>query len=390
MYRFIATDACFIRSNRVIFLLFLPLRDAWLCGNLDSMTKLYSYQSLLDFGTSLFEATGLAQQRARTLASVFLEADLLGFTTHGMNRISHNLQWLQDGVSRIQGEPEILAETSNLFNWDANFLPGPWVVTQAIEQCMDKVETAGIVSATIRRSQHIACLGAYCPQIAEAGYVALITCSTPNEHTVCAHGGLEPVFSANPLAFVAPAPDYPILFDVSMCITAGGYVTRANRAGEKLPGKYLKDREGNATDDPSVFFADPPGSIMPIGGESHGYKGYALTMMTEILSMALGGYGRGDESTVNDGEANSVFIHMINPAAFGPPQDFMRQAQAIKAMCENSSHRVGDEAVRVPGQRAWKRRQEQIENGVELFPTIMEDLRPWAEKLGVALPVGAL
>lgn len=350
------------------------------------MPKLYSHQSLLTFGTSLFEATGLAQQRARTLASVFLEADLLGFTTHGMHRISLNLQWLQDGVSRMQGEPEVLAETSNLFNWDANFLPGPWVVTQAIEQCMEKVKTAGIVSATIRRSQHIACLGAYCPQIAEAGYVALITCSTPNEHTVCAHGGLEPVFSANPLAFVAPAPDYPILFDVSMCITAGGYVTRANRAGEKLPGKYLKDREGNTTDDPAVFFTDPPGSIMPIGGESHGYKGYALTMMTEILSMALGGYGRGDESTVNDGEANSVFIQMINPAAFGPQADFMRQAQAIKAMCENSGHRAGDEAVRVPGQRAWNRRKEQMENGVELFPTIMEDLRPWAERFGVRLP----
>ena len=79
------------------------------------MSKLYSYQSLLDFGTSLFEATGLSHQRARTMASVFLEADLLGFTTHGMNRISHNLQWLQDGVSRMQGEPEVLAETSNLF-----------------------------------------------------------------------------------------------------------------------------------------------------------------------------------------------------------------------------------------------------------------------------------
>lgn len=351
------------------------------------MPKRYEYRPLLDFGTSLFVAAGLSDQRAQTMARVFLEADLLGFTTHGMNRIPHNLQWLADGSSRIDGEPHVLAETSNLFNWDANFLPGPWVVNQAIQQCMDKVANAGIVSATIRRSQHIACLGAYCPQIAEAGYVALITCSTPNEHTVCAHGGIEPVFSANPLAFVAPAPDYPILFDVSMCITAGGYVTRARREGNKLPGKYLKDRQGNATDDPSAFFADPPGSIMPIGGESHGYKGYALTMMTEILSMALGGYGRADDKLEADGEANSVFIQMINPAAFGPQQDFMRQAQAIKAMCENSSHKAGDEAVRVPGQRAWKRRQNQIENGVELYPTIMEDLEPWAKKFGVELPV---
>ena len=350
------------------------------------MTKCYQYASLLQFGTALFEAAGLSTERATTMASVFLEADLLGFTTHGMNRIPHNLVWLEEGRSRKEGEPQVLAETSNLFNWDANFLPGPWVVSKAIQQCMEKVRTAGIVTATIRRSQHIACLGAYCPLIAEAGYLALITCSTPNEHTVCAHGGLDPVFSANPLAFVAPAPDYPILFDVSMCITAGGYVTRANRLGKKLPGKFLKDREGNATDDPSVFFADPPGSIMPVGGQSHGYKGYALTMMTEVLSMALGGYGRADENTVNDGEANSVFIQMINPAAFGPMQDFMRQTLAIKAMCENSSHRPGDEAVRVPGQRAWQRRKHQMENGVELYPTIMEDLQPWAAKFGIEMP----
>ena len=350
------------------------------------MTRRYQYESLLEFGTALFEAVGLSSNRAATMGSVFLEGDLLGFTTHGMNRIPHNLAWLEEGRSRKEGEPQVLAETSNLFNWDANFLPGPWVVSQAIGQCMEKVKTAGIVTATIRRSQHIACLGAYCPQIAEAGYLALITCSTPNEHTVCAHGGLEPVFSANPLAFVAPAPDYPILFDVSMCITAGGYVTRAERLGEKMSGKFLKDREGNATDDPSVFFADPPGSIMPIGGESHGYKGYALTMMTEVLSMALGGYGRADECTMNDGEANSVYIQMINPAAFGPMQDFLRQTQAIKTMCENSSHKPGDEAVRVPGQRAWQRRKDQIEKGVELYPPIIGDLEPWAEKLGVKIP----
>ena len=85
----------------------------------------YSYQDLLKFGTTLFKATGLEHQRADTMAAVFLEADLLGFTTHGMNRIPHNLSWLEQNVSRKQGDPTILAETSNLFNWDANFLPGP-------------------------------------------------------------------------------------------------------------------------------------------------------------------------------------------------------------------------------------------------------------------------
>ncbi len=350
------------------------------------MPNLYSYTALMQFSSALFEAVGLDGERARVMASVFVEADLLGFTTHGMNRVASNLNWLQKGESRMDGEAEVLADGGNGFNWDANFLPGPWVVSKAIEQCIERVAERGIVCATIRRSQHIACLGAYCPPIAEAGYVALITCSTPNENTVSAYGGIDPLFSANPVAFVAPDDDYPLLFDISMCITAGGYVSRALREGNKLPGKFLKDHTGEVTDDPAALSADPPGSILPIGGISHGYKGYALTLMTEILSMALGGYGRANDTAATDGEANSVFIQLIDPQAFGALDDFKRQINKIKSMCENSATRPGDEPVRVPGQRAWQRRQHQLVNGVELYPTILKDLKPWAEKLGVEMP----
>jgi LDH2 family malate/lactate/ureidoglycolate dehydrogenase len=317
---------------------------------------------------------------------VFLEADLLGLTTHGMNRVASNLEWLKKGGSRTEGEPIVLADNGNLFNWDANFLPGPWVVSRAIQQCMERVADRGIVCATIRRSQHVAALGAYCPQIAEAGYVALLTCSSPNESKVSAFGGIDPLFSANPIAFVAPGDKYPVLFDISMCITAGGYVSRALREGTSLPGKYLKDHEGEVTDDPAVFFADPPGSMMPIGGVSHGYKGYALTLMTEVLSAALGGYGRANDSAATDGEANSVYIQIIDPKAFGSIDDFKAQSQKIQSMCEASATRPGDDPVRVPGQRAWQLRQDQLHNGVELYPTIMEDLKPWAEEFGVEMP----
>lgn len=349
------------------------------------MADRYTYTSLLEFSSALFQAVGLLPERAKVLAEVFLEADLLGFTTHGMNRVACNLDWLQTGQSRRDTEPVIISDHGSVFNWDADFLPGPWVVSQAIDQCIKRVASRGIVCATIRRSQHIACLGAYCPRIAEAGYVALITCATPTEHSVCAHNGVEPVFSANPIAFVAPAEGYPILFDMSMCITAGGYVSRAKREGGRLSGKYLKDNQGQISDDPEVFFEDPPGSILPIGGLSHGYKGYALTLMTEILSMGLGGYGRAD-SCAADGEANSVFIQMIDPQAFGSSVDYVRQIETFKTLCEQCHSVPGDEPVRVPGQAAWQRRQRQLSNGVELYPTIMQDLAPWADRLGVALP----
>ncbi len=346
----------------------------------------YDHNDLQQFSTRLFVAAGLAEDRAAVMAEVFLEADLLGFTTHGMNRVAHNVRWLLSGESRSRGDPEVLVDRGALFNWDAGFLPGPWVVSQAVDTALERVSQYGVVTATLRRSQHIACLAAYLPKVIEAGYLALMTCSTPSERTVSAHGGIDPVFSANPIAMAAPGHEYPLLFDISMSITAGGYVARAVREGKRMPEPCLKDGRGHVTDDPRALEGPPPGSIMPIGGAGHGYKGAALSAATEVLSMALGGYGRADPDAAGDGEANSVFLQLIDPAAFGPLPVFRQQLHALQNLVMTSAVAEGAPPARLPGQRAWEQRSEQLAGGVVLYPTIMEDLAPLAAQLGVALP----
>ncbi|GAB3281707.1 Ldh family oxidoreductase [Parahaliea aestuarii] len=349
------------------------------------MTARYKAEDLQQFTASLFTGAGLAPERAAVLAEVFLEADLMGFSTHGLNRVPHNLRWLQGGESRVDGEPQVLADRGALFNWDAGFLPGPWVVRLALDQALARVAEHGVVTATLRRSQHIACLAAYLPRIVEAGYAVLMTCSTPAENTVSAFGGIDPLFSANPIAFAAPGEDCPLLFDISMSITAGGYVARAQREGKRLPEPCLKNRAGEITDDPAAL--GEGGSIMPIGGAAHGYKGAALSVFTEVLSMALGGYGRADAAARNDGEANSVFLQVIDPGAFTTPENFRRQLGALQSLCEQSAVPAGQPPARFPGRRAWELRQQQLAQGVDLYPGIMADLAPWAEQFAIPLPL---
>ena len=350
------------------------------------MSVRYDPKDLQQFATRLFMAAGLAEDRARVMAAVFLEADLLGFTTHGMHRVAHNVRWLLSGESRSAGEPVVLADRGALFNWDAGFLPGPWVVSQAVDTALARLPEYGIVTATLRRSQHIACLAAYLPRVVEAGYLAVMTCSTPAEHTVSAHGGITPVFSANPIAMAAPGHEYPLLFDISMSITAGGYVTRALREHTRMPEPCLKDGYGQVTDDPRALAGPPPGSIMPIGGDGHGYKGAALSAATEVLSMALGGYGRADPDAAGDGEANSVFLQLIDPAAFGPLPAFRQQVHALQNLVMTSAVAEGAQPARLPGQRAWELRRQQLAAGVMLYPSIMEDLAPLAAQFGVPQP----
>jgi len=69
------------------------------------MSERYSPDDLHAFTAALFVGAGLAGDRARVMATTFVEADLLGFTTHGLQRVPINLQWLEDGETRRDGAP---------------------------------------------------------------------------------------------------------------------------------------------------------------------------------------------------------------------------------------------------------------------------------------------
>lgn len=342
----------------------------------------YPADGLEALATALFTAAGLAPDRARIVGRGFLEADLLGFTTHGLARVPDNVRWLESGVTRARGDVTVLAETAAAANWDANFLPGPYVLHLAMETAAARASTAGVYTMTLRRAQHVACLASYLVPLVEKNLIGMLMVSTPDESYVSPHLGRTPLYSNNPIAFCAPATDGPLLFDVSTAITAGGQVARAARERRRLSEPMLRDAAGTVTDDPSVLTSG--GSVMPVGGESHGHKGFALTLMTEVLTQALGGYGR--TAGAGDGEANSVFLQVIDPASFTARADYFREIDLLLERTRESAPVDPAEPVRVPGQRAWQRRSECLADGVDLYPGILEGLVVEAERLSVAVP----
>jgi len=42
--------------------------------------------------------------------------------------------------------------------------------------------------------------------------------------------------------------------------------------------------------------------------------------------------------------------------------------------------------VRLPGVTGLRRREKQLREGVELYPSILPSLQSWSDKLGVAVP----
>jgi LDH2 family malate/lactate/ureidoglycolate dehydrogenase len=340
----------------------------------------FAAQALVDFARTLLVRAGVRDDIAGDVASILVDGDLLGHTTHGLALLAPYLAEIERGTMRRDGTPIVRNGRAGAELWDGHRLPGPWLTLQALDRAMALAAEQGAGTVVIRRAHHIACLAAYAKRAADRGMVALICCSDPSVCSVAPFGGVTPVFTPNPLAAGIPTSGDPILIDISASLTTNGLTARLHKAGQKLPHAWVQDAQGNATDDPGVLFTEPRGTLLPLGGLDAGHKGYALALLIEAMTAGLAGMGRADPP---EGWGATVFVQALDPNALGGAEAFIRQMDWLVDACHAATPRPGVDHVRLPGENGMARFREQRAHGVRLHPTIMPALEPWCAKLGV-------
>ncbi len=348
----------------------------------DAPTR-YGAAALVAFATALLGRSTVRADIAEDVASILVDGDLMGHSTHGLALLPGYLDELGHDRMGKSGDPAIVHASAAAQTWDGRRLPGPWLTLRALDAALAMAESQGSGTVVIRRSHHIGCLAAYAKRAAERGAMALVYCSDPSNHSVAPFGAVTSVFTPNPLAAGIPTSGEPILLDVSASYTTNGMTMRLHKAGESLPHPWVQDAQGNPTRDPGVLFAEPKGTLLPVGGLEAGHKGYALALLIEALTAGLAGHGRADPS---EGWGATVFVQALDPASFGGADAFARQMDWLVRACHAATPRPGGPPVRLPGERALRLHREQRATGVALHPTIMPALAPWAQKLGVPPP----
>lgn len=338
---------------------------------------------LRSLAIALLTAKGMREEQAVDVAEVLLEADLLGHSTHGFNLLAPYLQAIEEGNYQLEGEPEVIADHGSAVTWDGRYLAGPWLIRRAIADARERLKDHPVVTWSIRRSHHIACLQAYLKPLTDGGLFVILSTSDPSNEWVAPHGAVQPAFSPNPIAAGIPTGGDPWLIDVSISTTAAGKCIRTAREGKRLPGKWLVDPEGNPTDDPALMVNEHKGALYPLGGPDLGYKGFGLALIVEAMTSALAGFGRADGERRWNG---SVFLQIIDPSRFGGSAAFVRETEFLSNACREAAVPAGASPVRMPGERALKLRKEQLADGVALYPGILSAIEPWAAKLNVPLP----
>lgn len=343
----------------------------------------FSHHSLLSFATALLDRAGLEHDKSVAVADILLEGDLLGHTTHGLGLLAPYLKEIEAGTMALSGSPRVISDRPAALTWDGRRLPGAWLTLQAIDLAIPRARQLGTCTVVIRRSHHIGCLAAYLQRVTQQGLMVILSSSDPDNCSVAPFGGRAGVITPNPIAAAWPTAGDPVMIDVSMSITTNGMVGRLNHEGGRLPGKWLIDNTGHPTDDPSVVNTEPKGALLPIGGVEYGHKGYALGLLVETLTMALGGHGRADTS---EGWTGEVYLQILDPDAFAGREQFLRQSSWLADACRAAPPMHGVDRVRLPGENGLRRRKQQLQEGLQLHQTVLPSLTTWADRFGVPLP----
>ena len=189
----------------------------------------------------------------------------------------------------------------------------------------------------------------------------VLACSDPNACSVAPFGGLDPVFTPNPVSAGIPAPGLPIVMDISTSATTNGLTNRlASRKARRLAGAgWVLEGQGRATDGPGeALFREPNGTILPLGGLDSGQQGrWARRCWWEVLTGGLAGHGRAD---AKEGWGATVFLQIIDPDAFAGLAAFQRQTGELVRQCHASRPAQPGKPVRAAVEKmavsSWRRR----------------------------------
>lgn len=340
--------------------------------------------ALTAFGTRLFQAAGMDQDKAHTVARLLVLTDMMGRRTHGLAMAPLYLADIAKGGMQTTGEPQVLKDNGATLVWDGGYLPGLWLMSQAITLAVERAASMGVVTIAIQKSHHIGCLAALVKQAADRGCVAIIANSEPAAQRVAPFGGTEALFTPNPFAVGYPGPEHPVLVDICASITTTSMTRQKLAAGEQFEHPWLLDGQGHPTRDPAVLeHGAPRGSLQLVGGQEYGHKGFGLALMIEALSQGLSGHGRLDQPRRWGG---NVFLQVLNPDFFAGTEAFVAQTDHLSQQCRANRPIHPDRPVRLPGDQAAREEAKARQSGITYPAAVWQALAEQARRLGVALP----
>ncbi|HEX3725358.1 MAG TPA: malate/lactate/ureidoglycolate dehydrogenase [Pirellulales bacterium] len=330
--------------------------------------------------SAIFAAAGCNQAEADRIGHYLTEANLVGHDSHGVIRIPYYIDWLKAGKVLANQSLQVIFENDAIAVVDGGYGFGQSIGEEAARLGVEKCARHGVAVIALRNAGHLGRIGDWPQLAARAGKLSLHFVNTSGAGILVApFGGIDRRLSANPLAAGVPvAGGKPIILDMSCCTIAEGKLKVALNKGVQVPEGSIIDSAGQATNDPRVFYGDPPGAILSIAG----HKGYGLGVITELLAGALTGGGASNPANANR-LANGMLSIYLDPKYFQEDQAFASEVRRFVEWVKSSRTVSPNGEILMPGEIEEKNKALRTRDGIELDETTWKSIADTCRSLGV-------
>ncbi|HMO83290.1 MAG TPA: malate/lactate/ureidoglycolate dehydrogenase [Lacipirellulaceae bacterium] len=344
-----------------------------------SEPKRFECRHLRSVVAQIFGAGGSNAHESERLAHYLVEANLAGHDSHGVIRVTYYVDYVRRGQIQVNQRAVVVHETDCMLVVDGGSGFGQVVGEDAMQLTATKCAQSGVCVVAIRNCGHLGRIGDWPMLLAQQGMASLHFVNTTGYGILVApFGGIDRRLSANPIAAGIPRSGAaPIILDISTAAIAEGKLKVARNKGASAPDNCLIDAQGQPTNDPNAFYAEPPGAILAFGG----HKGYGLGLIAEIMAGALTGSGcsrPGAERLLN-----GMLSIAIDPQRIPREFDFTAEIESFIAYVKSSRPTRPGQLILVPGELEEQTRAERTRDGVPLDGATQKALRATMKRLSL-------
>jgi len=333
---------------------------------------------------AILRTTDLAAEDTGIIADALITSELrnLQGQGQGVRRVRAYVDRVRQRHVALRTTFDVIKESPALALVDAHNSPGTVVAVKAMHLAVTKAKTCGVGMVLVRHSTHFGSASYSASQALRSGCIGVSMTNAGPE--MAPWGGIDGVVGTNPWAVAIPTGDsdsaMPIILDMALTTAGKGMMRWLLRDGRKMPLNWAITADGRSTDDPAEAM---DGTLLPMGE----YKGYGLSLITDILTGVLGGGGYGtipyrdpaQQEVAHQFIAYDIDWFLDRATFYAHLHDFIRMIKA-------SRPRPGVQEILLPGELEWRRQQEKLRSGVPLDPEVYADLQQLASDVGVAWP----
>jgi len=328
--------------------------------------------------TDILIAYGVKKDHAEITAEIYTEADLKGFTSHGIGRFPQTIIGLETDNIKTDPDIKIERESPATATINGDLALGYVTAAMAMDLAIEKAKNVGIGAVATYNSNHFGITGHYSERAMKHGLIGIAITNT--EPAMAPYGGKDKILGTNPIAIAISGKKHKYSLDMATALVARGKIFEAKRLGKTLPENAAVDVDGNITTDPEKALE---GSILPFGG----VKGYGIAMAVELLS-AIGGAELGTKvkgtARADERCTKGDFFIAINPKFFGNPDEFSEKTDFLVDEIKSSSLASGFSEILIPGD-IEKRTSDEKMNGFEIDEILYNKLKKICSKKGLSI-----